>query len=185
MVDQIIEECKPKMKAAVDTLLEDLSRIRTGRANAAILDGIMVSYYGSSSAIKELASITVPESNMIVIKPWDRNALADVETAIRNSDLGLNPTNDGAQIRLVLPQMTEERRKEIVTQAKKAGEQAKISLRNIRGEEWSKVQQAVKNNQATEDDKYEAEDRLNKLIDEKNREVDKIVSDKETEIMKI
>lgn len=185
MVDKIIEECKPKMKVAIDSLYDDLSRIRSGRANAAILDGIMVSVYGTSSSIREIASITVPESNMIAIKPWDRNALAAVETAIKSSDLGINPINDGTQIRLVLPPMTEDRRKEMVGQVKKYGEGAKVVMRNIRGEAWSRVQHGVKNNEATEDDKYMAEEKLNKLIDEKNKEIDKIVSDKEVEMMKI
>ena len=185
MIDQIIDESKPKMNSAIDNLKEDLAKIRTGRAHAGILDGIAVSHYGTTSLIKEVASVSVPESNMIVIKPWDRNALSAIETAIRASDLGLNPTNDGVQIRLVLPPMTEERRKEIAVQVKKYGEQAKISLRNVRGEAWSKVQQAVKNKEATEDDKYTAEERLNKLTDEKNKEVDKISAEKEAEIMKI
>lgn len=185
MIDKIIDECKPKMNSAIANLHEDLSKIRTGRAHAGILDGIFVSYYGATSQIKELASIMVPESNMILIKPWDRNALGDIENAIRNSDIGLNPTNDGVQIRLVLPIMTEERRKEIAGQVKKNGEQAKIAVRNVRGESWSKVQQAVKNNEATEDDKYFAEEKLNKLVDEKNKEIDKIVADKEAELMKI
>jgi len=182
MIDQIIDESKPKMNSAIDNLKEDLAKIRTGRAHAGILDGIAVSHYGTTSLIKEVASVSVPESNMIVIKPWDRNALSAIETAIRASDLGLNPTNDGLQIRLVLPPMTEERRKEIAVQVKK---QAKISLRNVRGEAWSKVQQAVKNKEATEDDKYTAEERLNRLTDEKNKEVDKISAEKEAEIMKI
>jgi ribosome recycling factor len=185
MIDQIINEIKPKMDGAIENLATELSRIRTGRANASILDGVLVPYYGNKTPIREMASITIPEPTQISIKPWDKNALADIESAIRASDVGLSPINDGTQIRLVLPPMTEERRKEIVAQVKKFGEQAKVSLRNVRSDAWGKVQQAVKNKVATEDDKYRAEEDLNKLILEKNKEIDKIVTDKETEIMKI
>jgi len=185
MIDQIITDIKPKMKSAIDNLATELQRVRTGRANASILDGILVPYYGSTSSIREMASITIPEPTVIAIKPWDRNALSDIETAVRSSDIGLSPINDGVQIRLVLPQMTEERRKEIAGQVKKMGEDAKVSIRNVRGDAWTKVQQAVKKNEATEDDKYSAEEELNKLTLEKNKEIDKIISEKEIEIMKI
>ena len=185
MIDGIIKEVKPKMQTAISKLQNDLSRIRTGRANPGILDGIMVLYYGTSTAIREVASISVPESNQILVKPWDRGAINPIETAIRNSDIGINPINDGQQIRLVFPPMTEERRKEIATLVKKCGEESKIALRNIRKEAWDKVQAAEKNNEATEDDRYWAEEELNKAIDEMNREIDKVVVAKETEIMKI
>lgn len=185
MVDQIIIEIKPKMMAAIDNLGEELSHIRTGRAHAGILDGIKAMYYGTATPLKEMASISVPEPTVISIKPWDRGVLSDIETAIRNSDLGLSPVNDGTQIRLVLPPMTEERRKEIVGQAKKHGEGAKVTLRNIRGDAWSKVQTAVKNKEATEDDKYQAEEKLNKLIEEMNNQIEKVIAEKEAEIMKI
>lgn len=185
MIDGILKEVKPKMQTAIDKLQNDLTRIRTGRANPGILDGIMVSYYGTNTAIREVASITVPESNQILVKPWDRGALNGIETAIKNSDIGLNPINDGQQIRLVLPPMTEERRKEIATQVKKCGEETKVALRNVRKEAWDKVQSAEKSNQVTEDDRYWAEEELNKAIDEMNKEVDKVVAEKETEIMRI
>lgn len=185
MIDQIISEIKPKMKNSIDNLILELQRIRTGRANASILDGVLVPYYGNKTAIREMASVTVPEPTVIAIKPWDKNALSDIETAIRSSDIGLSPINDGTQVRLVLPPMTEERRKEIVGQVKKLGEGAKVAVRNIRGDAWAKVQGAVKNNEATEDDKYGAEEELNKLTLEKNKEIDKIISEKEAEIMKI
>lgn len=185
MIDKIVEECIPKMKAAIAVLETELSRIRTGRANASLTDGIFVSYYGTSTPLREVASITVPESSMIAIKPWDRNLLSVIETAIRNSDLGLSPVNDGVQIRLSLPPMTEDRRKEIVLQVKKNCESTKVSIRNIRGEAWSRVQTGLKNKEVTEDDKYQAEEKLNKLVLDMNKEVDKITSDKETEIMKI
>jgi len=185
MISEIIKEVKPKMMTAIDKLETDLSRIRTGRANPSILDGVMVSCYGTDTPIRELASITVPEANQIVVKPWDRGVLNNIETAIKNSGVGINPINDGVQVRLILPAMTEERRKEIATQVKKNGEEAKVVLRNIRKESWEKVQTAEKNKQATEDDRYRAEEELNKIIDEMNKEVERVVLAKETEIMKI
>ena len=185
MVDQIIIENRPKMKPAIENLSLELSRIRTGRAHAGVLDGVKAMYYGVATPLKEVATISVPEPTVISIKPWDKGVLSDIETAIRNSDIGLSPVNDGTQIRLVLPPMTEERRKEIVLQVKKLGEQAKVAVRNIRGEAWSRVQSAVKNKEATEDDKYQAEEKLNKLIDEMNSEIEKVVAIKEVEVMKI
>ncbi len=185
MINEIIKEVKPRMSCAVENLGTELSRIRTGRANPAILDGIMVSYYGTNTPIKEIGTISVPEANQITIKPWDRNALAPIEAAIRNSDIGISPINDGTQVRLVLPAMTEQRRKEIVVIVKKNGEEAKIALRNIRKDAWDKVQTGLKNKEVTEDDKYWAEEELNKIIDEMNKEIDKVIAGKETEIMKI
>ncbi|MFA6963416.1 MAG: ribosome recycling factor [Patescibacteria group bacterium] len=184
-VDNLLKEAKPKMLAAIENLKEELSRVRTGRANPAILDGVMVPYYGSSSTISAMASVSVPEANQIVIKPWDRNVLGDIETAIRASNVGLNPVNDGQQIRLVLPPMTEERRRDIVTQVKKSGEETKVSLRNVRREIWDKVQTAEKNKEVTEDDRYRAEDELNKIVTEMNSTADRVVAEKEQEIMKI
>lgn len=185
MVDQILKEIKPKMTAAVDNLRNELSRLRTGRANPGILDDVLVPYYGSSMRIKELASITVPDAGQIVIKPWEKNALGDIETAIRASNIGLNPINDGIQIRLVLPPMTEDRRKEIASQVKKYGEESKISVRNIRREAWDKVQSAEKSGEATEDDRRRAEENLNKIISDFNKEIDQVVAEKEAEVMKI
>ena len=185
MIDQILKELKPKMAAAIDNLKNELSKLRTGRANPAILDDILVPYYGGKMRIKELASITVPDSSQIVIKPWERNALGDIETAVRASDIGLNPVNDGVQIRLIIPSMTEDRRKEIASQVKKIGEESKISVRNIRRDAWEKVQTAEKNGEATEDDKRTAQEELNKIIVDVNKEIDQIVTDKEHEIMKI
>jgi len=185
MIDGIIKEVKPKMKGAIENFKTELSRIRTGRANPTILDGVIVSYYGASTAIKELATISVPEANQIVIKPWDRGALNEIDSAIRNSNIGLSPINDGQQVRLILPPMTEERRREIVTSIKKLGEETKVALRNIRRDIWDKVQTAEKNNEATEDDRRWAEEELNKIINEMNKEVDMIVTEKELDIMKI
>ena len=185
MIDQIIEECKPKMNLSLDALQDELSRIRTGRAHAGLIDGFTVNYYGSETPIKEVASITVPEPSMISVKPWDKGLLSIIDSAIRNSDLGLSPVNDGTQIRLILPPMTEERRKEITGQVKKHGEETRVAIRNIRADAWTKVQSALKDKQITEDDKYAAEEKLNKLVVDMNQKVDQFISKKETEIMKI
>jgi len=185
MIDNILKDAKPKMQSSLENLKTELSRVRTGRANPSILDNIEVSSYGSNMKIKELASITVPDPSQIVIKPWERSVLSNIETAIRNSDIGLAPINDGQQIRLVLPPMTEERRKEIAISVKKYGEDAKVAVRNIRREAWDKVQTAEKNKEATEDDRRWAEEELNKMVNDMNKEVDKIVADKEKEIMQI
>jgi ribosome recycling factor len=185
MIEEIIKQAREKMHDSASAFREDLKKIRTGRANPDILDSIKVSYYGTMTNLKEMASVSVPESTVIAIKPWDRGALSDIESAIRNSDLGLSPVNDGILVRLVLPPMTEERRKDITKQVKKLGEEAKVSLRNIRGDAWSRVQSAEKQGDATEDDRYQAEAELNKLITDMNKEVDKITLDKEQEIMKI
>lgn len=185
MIEEIIKSVRPKMKDAINHLIDDLRKVRTGRAHADILDSVKASYYGALTPIKEMASISVPEPNVIAVKPWDRNALADIELGIRNSDLGLSPINDGVMIRLVLPPMTEERRKDLATQIKKMGEEAKVALRNVRGEAWGRVQEAEKKGDVTEDDRYRAEEELNKLISEYNKEVDQTVAEKEKEIMKI
>lgn len=185
MIEKIISEIKPKMEAAIAALSSDLVRIRTGRANPEMLDGITILYYGTKTPLREVATIGVPEPTQISIKPWDRNLLNEIDNAIRNSDLGLSPVNDGTQVRLSLPPMTEERRKEIVLQVKKMGEGAKVTLRTIRGDAWTKVQTAVKNKEATEDDKYTAEEKFNKLIEEMNNKVESIVAGKEKEVMQI
>jgi len=185
MIEEIIKEIKPKMQSAIEKFKIELSKIRTGRANPEILDDVAVTYYGSKVTMKEVATISVPEPNQISIKPWDRSAIGDIESAIRNSDLGLSPINDGQSVRLVLPPMTEERRKDLANQIKKLGEESKIALRNVRKEAWDKVQDAQKKGEATEDDKYRAEERLNVLINEMNAEVDKLIAQKEQEVMKI
>ncbi len=185
MIDSILKEIKPKMAAAIENLRNELSKLRTGRANPGILDDITVPYYGNSMRIKELASITVPDASQIVVKPWEKNALGDIETAIRASNLGLNPVNDGIQVRLILPPMTEERRKEIAVSVKKYGEESKISIRNVRRDAWDKVQTGKKNGDVTEDDLRSAEEGLNKIITEMNKEIDRVVEEKENEVMKI
>ncbi len=185
MIKDVQKEAENRMKQTLVLLDEEFKKIRTGRAQSSLVEDIKVSYYGTETALKELSLITTPEANLIQIKPFDRNSIGDIELAIRNADLGLNPTNDGNFVRLVLPPMTEERRVELARQIKKIGEGAKISLRTIRSEAWSKVQTLEKSGQATEDDRYQAEADLNKLIDQMKIVVDQKVAQKEQEIMKI
>ncbi|MFA7243987.1 MAG: ribosome recycling factor [Patescibacteria group bacterium] len=185
MIADILKDADVKMSASIVNLKSDLTKIRTGRAQGSLVEDILVSYYGMNTSLKELASISVPEASLIQIKPFDRNSLGDIETAIRNADLGLTPVNDGTFVRLSLPPITEERRIELSKQVKKTGEEAKVSLRTIRGDAWSRVQGLIKNNEATEDDKYQAEKDLNELIERKNKEVDLMITEKESEVMKI
>lgn len=185
MIKDILKDAETKMSASIENFRNELKKIRTGRAQGSLVEDILVSYYGTNTPIKELASIAVPEVSLIQIKPFDRNSLGDIENAIRNAELGLTPVNDGTFIRLNLPPITEERRIELSKQVKKTGEEGKVSLRTIRGDAWSKVQTLIKNNEATEDDKYQAEKDLNELIEKKNREVDQVTAEKESEIMKI
>lgn len=185
MIKDILKDAETRMGQVIERLREELKKIRTGRAQGGMVEDVKVSYYGTETSLKELAMITTPEAHLIQIKPFDRNSIGDIEIAIRNADLGVNPTNDGNFVRIALPPMTEERRIELAKQIKKIGEESKVSLRNIRGESWAGVQSLIKNSQATEDDKYQSEAELNKLIEKENIDVDKIVSEKEQEVLKI
>ena len=185
MISDILKEAGNRMRQTIVRLSEELKKVRTGRAQGSLVEDVKVSYYGTETALRELALITTPEAHLIQIKPFDRNSIGDVELAIRNADLGVNPINDGNFVRISLPPMTEERRIELAKQIKRIGEETKVSLRNIRGESWVKVQSLIKNGQATEDDKYQSEEELNKLIEKENSEVEKIISEKEKEIMNI
>lgn len=185
MINEILKEAEAKMAEAVERLKEELKKIRTGRAHSGIVEDVKVSYYGVETPLRELASITTPEANLIQIKPYDKNSIGDVENAIRNANLGFNPINDGNFVRITLPPMTEERRSELAKQIKKHGEESKISLRTIRGDAWSRVQKGEKSGSVTEDDRYQAEDRLNKLIEKMNQSIEQVVVEKEKEVMRI
>jgi len=179
---QIAEE---KMKKAIETLKEEFATVRAGRANPHILDKVMVDYYGVPTPIPQLASITVPEARMIVIQPWEARMLKEIEKAIQKSDLGVNPTNDGKVIRLIFPELTEERRKELVKQVKKMAEDAKVAIRNIRREALDEYKKMKKNNEITEDDLKDAEEDVQKLHDKYIEQIEKLLSAKEKEIMEV
>ncbi len=176
---------KQQMQEATDHVKQDFSSVRTGRASATLVDTIPVHYYGSTVPLKQMASVTVPDPTSIVIQPWDRQAIGDVEQAIRNSDLGLSPVNEGLQLRIVLPPLTEERRQQLIKTIHQKAEAGKVALRTIRKETWEEVQKQVKAGELTEDDRYRYEEDLNKAIDEFNRHIDGLVEEKEKELRTI
>ncbi len=185
MLDKILADAKPKMEAGIEHFKDELRSIHTGRASSSLVDDVMVSYYGNSTPLKQVASVTTPDSNMISIQPWDKGVLGDIELAIRNANLGFNPINDGHQVRIVLPPLTEERRKEYVKTVGQKAEVVKITMRNARKEAWDKIQSSQKSGELTEDDKYRGEDRLNKLIDDYNKQIEELSKKKEKDIMTI
>lgn len=183
-----MEECKPieeKMKKTISVLKEELAALRAGRANPAILDKVTVDYYGVPTPINQLGNISVPEARVIMIQPWDINILKDIEKAIQKSNIGINPNNDGKVIRLVFPVLTEERRKELTRQVKKYGEDAKVAIRSIRRDAIEHFKVQKKNGEMTEDDLKDAEKDVQNLTDKYVAEIDKIVENKEKEIMEI
>lgn len=173
------------MQKCVDSLQNNFATIRAGRATPAVLDKIMVDYYGVPTPIQSMAAISVAEARVLVIQPWDKSSLKDIEKAILASDLGINPNNDGNVIRLAFPQPTEERRKELCKSVKKYGEESKVSVRNVRRDTLEKFKAMKKNGEITEDDQKDAEKKVQKLTDKYCDEVDKAVAEKEKEIMSI
>ena len=185
MIDDIHADARESMDKSVDVLQRDLKRIRTGRASLALLDGIMVDYYGSPTPINQLATLSIPEARQILIQPWDAQALPDLEKAIMKSELGLNPMNDGKIVRIVLPPLTEERRKELVKVVKKMAEEFKVQIRNHRRDANEMLKDLKKDKEITEDDMHKGQDLIQKSTDEFVGQVDSIVAEKEKEIMEI
>ncbi|NRS84656.1 ribosome recycling factor [Clostridium tetanomorphum] len=174
-----------KCKKTISVLKKDLASMKAGRANPAMLDKIEVEYYGSVTPINQVASISVPESRVLQIQPWDKTAIKDIEKAILKSDLGLNPSNDGTIIRLVIPELTEETRKNIVKTIKKTGEESKIAIRAIRRDCNDKLKNLKKESDISEDEIKKAEDDIQKKTDNFIKEIDKILEVKEKEVMAI
>jgi len=185
MYKSIIDNKKNELEAAMKHLSAELGKIRTGRANPALVENLMVDYYGSKTPLKQIASINIPEARLIVIQPWDKDSLVNIESALRESDLGFNPNNDGQVIRVNISQLTEERRKELVRVLNQKSEEAKISVRNIREESWKEIQEEEKAGKMSEDDKFSGKDYLQKIIDEYNKKIEEIRDKKEKEIMTI
>lgn len=185
MIDELHSELKASMEKSVEALQRDLKRIRTGRASLALLDGIMVDYYGSPTPINQLATLSIPEPRQIAIQPWDSKAVPDIEKAILKSELGLNPMNDGKVVRIVLPPLTEDRRKELVKIVKKMGEEFKVQLRNHRRDANEMLKDMKKEKQISEDDLHKEQERVQKATDGFITRVDEVVAEKETEIMEI
>lgn len=182
---QTLKQAEEKMQKSVGSLQNNFASIRAGRATPAVLDKIMVDYYGVPTPIQQMAAISVAEARVLMIQPWDASTLKAIEKAIQASDLGITPNNDGKVIRLAFPQPTEERRKELCKSVKKYGEEAKVSVRNVRRDTLDKFKAMKKSNDLTEDDQKDAEKKLQKLTDKYCDEIDKAVSEKEKEIMSI
>ena len=178
-------ELESKMKKTISVFEENLSEVRAGRANPAILNKISLEYYGTPTPINQVAGISVPEARLIIIQPWDASILKEIEKAILASDIGINPNNDGKVIRLAFPELTEERRKELVKDIKKMAEESKVAIRAIRREGIDKAKGMQKDGEITEDELRVAEDSIQKMTDKKVEEIDKILADKEKEIMNI
>ena len=178
-------EIESKMNKTIEVLKQNFSEVRAGRANPAILNRISVEYYGTPTPINQVAGISVPEARSIMIQPWDASILKDIEEAILASDIGINPNNDGKVIRLAFPELTEERRKELVKDIKKTAEEAKVAVRAIRRDGMDKAKAMQKNSEITEDDLRAAEETIQKLTDKKIEEIDRVLADKEKEILTV
>src|SRR5271154_4559016 len=185
MIDETLFDAEEKMEKAVAVSRDDLSTIRTGRANPSMFNRIVIDYYGSATPITQLASINVPEARLVVIKPYEAGQLGNIEAAIRNSDLGLNPTNDGTLIRVAVPQLTEERRRELVKQAKSKGEDAKVSVCNIRRKAMEELHRIRKDGEAGEDDVGRAEKDLDKTTAQYVTQIEELVKHKEGELLEV
>ena len=179
------KEYARKMERTLDHLQEEFGAVRAGRANAKVLDRITVEYYGSETALNGVATISSPDARTLIIQPWDTKLLKDIAKAIQMSDLGINPQNDGRVIRLTFPQLTEERRKELVKQVRKYGEEAKVAMRNIRRDGMDYVKKLKKNSEITEDDQKKAEKDLQDLLDKMIKKVAAATAAKEKELMSI
>ena len=179
------KEFERRMNKAVEHLQEEFGAVRAGRANAKVLDRISVEYYGSETPLSGVATISSPDARTLVISPWDTKLLKDIQKAIQSSDLGINPQNDGRVIRLVFPQLTEERRKDLTKQVKKYAEDAKVAMRNIRRDGMDHVKKLKKNSEITEDDQKKAEKDLQTLLDKYIKKVDDALAAKEKELMAI
>ena len=174
-----------KMQKTIEVVMSDFAGVRAGRANAGVLDKITVEYYGTETPIHQVASISTPDPRTLVIQPWDGTLLKAVEKALLASDLGINPQNDGKVIRLIFPQLTEERRKELTKQVKKYGEGGKVAIRNIRRDAMEKFKAQKKKSEITEDDLKELEEDLQKLTDKRCKEIDDLTAKKEAELMAV
>lgn len=180
-----IKLCQEKMDKTINVLQDDYATIRAGRANPHVLDKIKVDYYGTPTPIQQVGNISVPEARMIMIAPWEKSLLKKIEKAINMSDLGINPTNDGTTVRLIFPELTEDRRKELVKEVKKKGEAAKVAVRNIRRDTVDAIKKMEKASEISEDDLKDGENKVQKLTDKAIEEIDKTIENKSKEIMTV
>ncbi|MDZ7725420.1 MAG: ribosome recycling factor [candidate division KSB1 bacterium] len=185
MIETIRKDSKQRMEKAVDVVSQEFTKLRTGKATPALLDGIKIDYYGQSTPLKQVANVSAPEPRLLVIQPWDKSMLGEIEKTIMKSDLGLNPTNDGIVIRIPIPQLTEERRKDLVKVAKKIAEDGKVAIRNIRRDANEKLKKAEKSSDISEDDMHTGQEKVQELTDETIKKIDEMLEHKEKEIMTV
>ena len=185
MIEDVLAESEQRMQKVVEALRRDLATIRTGRASPTLVDRITVDYFGTPTPLNQLASVAVPEPRMLTIQPWDRSTIPLIEKAIQRSDLGLTPTNDGRQIRLVIPQLTEERRRDLVKVVRRKIEEAKVAVRNVRRDAVEDTKKLEKEKRISEDELKRAQDRLQKVTDRFIQETERVGAAKEAEVMEV
>ncbi|WP_345808791.1 ribosome recycling factor [Bacillus pumilus] len=185
MSKEVLNQTKEKMEKAVQAYGRELATVRAGRANASLLDKVTVDYYGAQTPLNQIASITVPEARMLIITPYDKTAIGDIEKSIQKSDLGITPTSDGNVIRIAIPALTEERRKELVKVVRKYSEEAKVAVRNVRRDANDELKKFEKNGEITEDELRSSTEDVQKLTDEYVAKIDDVTKDKEKEIMEV
>jgi len=185
VTDEVLSDLEGKMEKAIESYLRELSRIRTGRASLGILDGVKVEYYGQQAPLNQVASLSIPESRLIVIKPWDKSMLSKIERAIFEADIGLTPTNDGNAIRIAFPPLSEERRRELVKMAKKIAEDFRIEVRRFRREGNDDLKEYESEGMISEDEYHRALDKVQELTDRYIKRIDEILGKKEKEIMEV
>lgn len=184
-MDALLKEIERKMDNAIEVLKRDFQKVRTGRANPAILDNVMVEYYGNPTPLNQVGNVSVPDPQMILVAPWEKNMLGEIEKAIQVADLGLTPQNDGNVVRLPIPPLTEERRKEMVKQIKKMGENAKIPIRNVRREGNEKTKKMEKDKEISQDDMKQVTVKIQTVTDDHVKIVDELMVEKEKELMEV
>ena len=183
MIESIYQEARDKMAKSIDALNNELKRVRTGRASLSLLDGIRVDYYGTSTPLNQVASLSVPESRLITVQPWDASAIKEIEKAVLKSDLGLTPANDGKIIRIAIPPLTQERRKELVKVVNKTCEEYKVAVRNVRRDCNELIKGLKKDGDVAEDEAFKAQEQVQKITDEHIKKIDDIYKSKEKEIL--
>ena len=185
-MEQIFADAASRMEKAVEAVRREFAKIRTGKATVSLLDGVKVEYYGSSAPLRQVANISVPEARLLVVQPWDKKIIGDVEKAIRTADLGLNPSNDGNLIRVPIPALTEERRKEMVRYVHKLAEEGRVAVRNVRRDINEDLKKKLKDGAISEDDFHRAHDKtVQDMTDEHIHEIDHVLAAKETELMEV
>lgn len=185
MTSNYEKEAEKRMKKCIESLHQELTKLRTGRANPSLIEHIKVSYYGNETPLSQVATITVSDARTITVKPWEKKMIPDIEKAIMTSDLGLNPVSSGSELRVPIPAMTEERRKELVKLVKQEAENARVAIRNIRRDANQEITQLVKDKTFGEDEERRAQDKIQKMTDQFIAEVDKVLSEKEKDVMAV